>query len=84
MCISRAHLLALLLDFPYTGGGIWPCCCCYMAPSGYGKKMGINSTLEYKSSSIQLQNKHRRAERWTALIFLRTPKPKELQQLRAL
>ena len=27
---------------------------------------------------------HRRAERWTALLFPRTPKPKELQQLRAL
>ena len=29
-------------------------------------------------------NEHRRAKRWTALLFLRTPKPKELQQLRAL
>ena len=34
---------------------------------------------------LQVQvNEHRRAERWTALLFLRTPKPKELQQLRAL
>ena len=29
-------------------------------------------------------NEHKRAERWTALLFLRTRKPKELQQLRAL
>jgi hypothetical protein len=29
-------------------------------------------------------NEHRRAKRWTALLFPRTPKPKELQQLRAL
>ena len=28
-------------------------------------------------------NELRRAERWTALLFLRTPKPKELEQLRA-
>ena len=27
---------------------------------------------------------HGRAKRWTALLFLRTPKPKELQQLREL
>jgi len=34
--------------------------------------------------SVRTINEHRRAERWTALLFLRTPKPKELQQLRAL
>ena len=57
---------------------------------GHGKSAGRQQEKYYEDeaqaffSSIYFsgdKNEHRRAGRWTALLFLRTPKPKELQQL---